>query len=68
MYENSFYATVPIDTDAYLNRGQYHEDAFYLLPEEVQEQVLELPAALRGIVLQLDEQHVFYQENPSLMV
>lgn len=32
MYENSFYATVPIDTDAYLNRGQYHEDAFYLLP------------------------------------
>lgn len=36
MYENSFYATVPIDTDAYLNRGQYHEDAFYLLPEEVQ--------------------------------
>ena len=26
MYENSFYATVPIDTDAYLNRGQYHED------------------------------------------
>ena len=39
MYENSFYATVPIDTDAYLNRGQYHEDAFYLLPEEVQDQV-----------------------------
>ena len=30
---------MPIDTDAYLNRGQYHEDAFYLLPEEVQEQV-----------------------------
>ena len=39
MYENSFYATVPIDTDTYLNRGPYHEDAFYLLPEEVQEQV-----------------------------
>lgn len=37
MYENSFYATVPIDTDTYLNRGPYHEDAFYLLPEEVQE-------------------------------